>query len=61
VAFFELRTFLTRPGVMGDMSKACPNLSSEIGEPAQMALLEPNQNLVLFRVVPICNFNWELG
>ena len=28
VAFLELRTFLTRLGVMGDMSKACPNLSS---------------------------------
>jgi hypothetical protein len=33
----------------------------EIREPAQWVLLEPDWNLVLFGIVPICNFNWELG
>jgi hypothetical protein len=43
---------------MGDMSKL---FLREIGEPAELALLEPNWNLVLFRIVPIRNLHWELG
>jgi hypothetical protein len=33
----------------------------EIRKLSQLALLEPDWNLVLFRIVTICNFNWELG
>jgi hypothetical protein len=33
----------------------------EIGESAQWNLLEPNRNLVLFRIVLIFNLHWELG
>jgi hypothetical protein len=29
----------------------------EIGEPAQMALLEPNRNLVIFMIVTIFSLN----
>jgi hypothetical protein len=52
VTVFKLRTFITRLGIMGDNVKSMSKLFlREIGEPALMALLEPNRNLVLFGIV----------